>query len=84
MGGGAELPPDQSVRLARERTTMEQSDWQRRHEESLERERHRSQEEDLTTGEVVAIEATGCLPGWFGMVGAVAAALAVLLRRRRR
>jgi hypothetical protein len=64
----------QSVRLVRGRTTKEQSDWQRRYEESLKRERDRSQEEDLTTGEVVALEATGCLPGWFGIVGAIAAA----------
>jgi hypothetical protein len=71
--------------MSERRSADLRSDWQRRYDESLERERQRlSEYEDATEGEVLAMEAVGCLPGWLGAAGLAITAFVLFLRRRRR
>jgi hypothetical protein len=74
-------------------TTDDRSDWQRRYDESIERERQKWEEQpdSVTSGELVAIEGAGtcltCLPVWMTVIAAAFGGLGALifwLRKRLR
>ena len=61
------------------------TDWQRRYEESLAKEREAlRQADDVSDAEVVATETSMWLPGWIGAAVLAFAGVVGLLRRRAR
>jgi hypothetical protein len=62
------------------------SEWQRRYDESIARERAsiESADDEVSGGEYVAMEASRVLPGVVGVAAAAVTALAMFVRRRHR
>jgi len=66
------------------RSRDDRTEWQRRYDESLAAERRKARDSDVTAGEIVAMEVSGCLPGALGVATIATTAIVMLLRRRTR
>ncbi len=58
------------------------SDWQRRYDKSLTSARRSHSADEVSAGEFAAIETSGCIPGWAGLIALAVTGIVLLIRRR--